>query len=98
MTYFASSTQAFRDDKIPREYKCGTLYTMRKLAYGSAHIPASYQVSRQSLSVEKISIGGGGFAEVRIGKLGDRAVAVRTLRITQQTNKTESTKVCVAST
>lgn len=67
---------------------------MRKLAYSSGQVPARYQVNRQSLSVEEDVIACGAFADVRKGKLGDRAVAIRTLRMDQKTDKIESKKVC----
>lgn len=66
---------------------------MRKLAYSSGQVPARYQVNQQSLRVETALIAGGAFADVRKGTLGDKAVAVRTLRIDCQTDRTESTKV-----
>lgn len=67
---------------------------MRKLAYNSGQVPARYQVNRRSLSVETALIACGAFADVRKGKLGDKVVAIRTLRIDQQTDKDDSEKVC----
>jgi hypothetical protein len=96
VTYVSPSIQVFKDDKIPREYKCNTIYTMRKLAYSSRHVPASYQVDRASLNMEMTVIACGAFADVRKGTLGERAVAIRTLRVDQQADKEESEKVRVA--
>lgn len=90
-------TQVFRDGKIPKEHTCDIIYIMRKLAYNSGKLPARYQVNRESLSVETAVIACGAFADVRKGTLGDKVVAIRTLRISQQTDKNESEKVCVAS-
>ena len=97
VTHVASSTQVFKDDKIPREHKCDTIYTMRKLAYSSGQVPASYQIDRGSLNMEMAVIACGAFADVRKGKLGERAVAIRTLRVDQQLDKSESEKVRGAS-
>lgn len=69
---------------------------MRSLAHDSAQIPPRYQVDPRSLSVEGTVIASGGFAQVREGRLGGRTVAVRTLRIDQQTNPYDVRKVRVA--
>ncbi|KAF9781287.1 kinase-like domain-containing protein [Thelephora terrestris] len=72
--------------KIPSEYERDTLHTMWKLAYRSGQVPARYQVDRHSLSREADVIAGGTFAEVRRGRLGEKAVAIRTLRTDHNTN------------
>ena len=70
---------------------------MRTLAYNSGQVPPGYQVDQGSLSVDTDVIANGAYADVRIGKLGDKVVAVRTLRIDRQTDLYEARKVCVPS-
>ena len=70
---------------------------MRMLAYNSGQVPSHYQVDRQSLQVDSRVIASGAFAEVRAGKLGGMAVAVRTLRTDRQADHFEVQKVCIAS-
>jgi hypothetical protein len=98
ITYVTPFTQVFRGGRIPREHKASTLYTMRKLAYTSGQVPASYQVDRKSLRVGVTVIARGAFADVRKGMLVDRAVAIKTLEIDEQTDEAESEKVCARST
>jgi hypothetical protein len=93
LTDLVPFTQVFRDGKIPREDISSTLYTMRKLAYSSGQVPASYQVNRQSLSAEATVIARGAFTDVRKGALGGRVVAIRTMGIDEQTDESESKKV-----
>lgn len=70
---------------------------MRRLAYNSGQVPASYQVDRNSLSREPAVIANGSFAEVRKGKLKDKVVAIRTLRIDRKNGGDDSQKVRVIS-
>ena len=59
---------------------------MRALAHDSNQVPPRYQVDPHSLSVEGTVIANGAFAEVRMGSLGGKTVAVRTLIIDRQTD------------
>ena len=70
---------------------------MRSLAYESSQVPSRYQVDPGTLSVEGSVIASGAYADVRKGRLGDRTVAVRTLRISQQINLHDAQKVRVLS-
>ena len=97
ITYITSSIQVLRGGKVPDEYECDTLCTMRTLAYNSGQVPPRYEVDRQSLSTEAHVIAHGAFADVREGRLGDRTVAVRSLRTDRQTNLAEVQKVRTAS-
>jgi len=95
-TYVTPSAQVLRDGKIPGQYERDTLCTIRTLAYNSGQVPPRYQVDRKSLSMETHAvIANGAFADVRKGRLGDKMVAVRTLRIDRQTDRDEAQKVCV---
>ncbi|KAF9781215.1 kinase-like domain-containing protein [Thelephora terrestris] len=86
VTNVASSLQVFGAGKVLGEHERGTLNTMRKLAYNSGQVPPLYQVNRRSLRREETIIAAGTFAEVRRGRLDNKAVAIRTLRIDQKTN------------
>ena len=89
------SVQVLRDERVLGERRRDTIRTMRKLAYNSGQIPPRYQVDRNSLSREMGVFANGTFADVRRGKLDNKAVAVRTLRIDPWTDNDESKKVCV---
>ena len=73
-------------------------YLTRRLARNSGKIPARYQVDRDSLNREPTVIANGFFADVRKGKLGDKVVAVRILKVNRETSGDSSRKVCVVST
>ena len=96
ITYVTRSAQVLRDDDIPGKHRSDALCTMRTLAYNSGQIPSHYQADRQSLSVEAHIIASSAFAEVRKGRLGDKTVAVRVLRIDRQTDLNDARKVCTA--
>ena len=96
IAYVASSTQILRGGKVPGEYECDTLCTMRMLAYNSGQVPPCYEVDRQSLSTGTRLIAAGGFADVREGRLGDKTVAVRSLRTDRQIDLHEVQKVRTA--
>lgn len=89
--------KVFKDGKIPNGYERDILRVMRSLAYNSAQVPPRYQVDPRTLRVEGDVIANGAYADVRKGRLGDRVVAVRTLRIDRQTDLHDARKVCVAS-
>lgn len=97
MTYVTPSAQILKDGRIPEENELNTLLTMRMLAYNSGQVPPRYQVDRQSLSVEGDVIFNGEFVDVQEGRLGDKMVAVRTLRTDRRPDRYEVQKVCVAS-
>lgn len=97
ITHVTPSAQVLMNGKIPRGYKPETICTMRMLAYSSGQVPPRYQIDRQSLSVGVRLIARGAFADVREGKLGDKAVAVKTLRVDKTADLYEAQKVCVTS-
>jgi len=97
ITYITPSIQALRGGKVSGEYGHNTLCTMRTLAYNSGQVPPRYKVDRQSLSTEARVIATGAFADVREGRLGGRAVAVRSLRTDRQTDLRDVQKVRTAS-
>lgn len=97
ITYIIPPTQVLGGGRIPGEYEADAIITMRMLAYHSGQVPPRYQVDRQSLSVELLVIANGAFADVRAGRLGDKTVAVRTLRADRKTDNHEAQKVYVAS-
>ena len=95
ITHVAPSVQVLRTGKIPSEHERGTLCTMRKLAYNSGQVPPRYQVNQSSLSREPDVIANGTFADVRRGKLDNKAVAIRTLRVDRATDSSQHQKVCL---
>lgn len=70
---------------------------MRSLAHEASQVPPRYKVDPHTLSVEDSVIAGGACADVRKGRLGDRTVAVRTLRVDRQTDLHDAQKVRVSS-
>jgi hypothetical protein len=96
MTYVVPSAQVFMDGKIPGEYERGTLRVMRTLAYNSGQVPPRYQVNLRVFSMEPDVFAHGGYADVRKGRLGDKVVAVKTLRIDRKTDTHDARKVCPA--
>ena len=66
---------------------------MRKLAGNSRQVPSRYQVEPCTLTVDGGVIAGGSFSDVRRGKLGERTVAVKTLRATQGSDPQDIQKV-----
>jgi hypothetical protein len=95
-TYVVPSAQVFMDGKIPGEYERGTLRVMRTLAYNSGQVPPRYQVNLRVFSMEPDVFAHGGYADVRKGRLGDKVVAVKTLRIDRKTDTHDARKVCPA--
>lgn len=69
---------------------------MRELAYNSGQVPTRYQVEPNTLKVEDNVIAAGGFADIRRGRLGERTVAVKTLRTGWKGNPQDAQKVRVA--
>ena len=53
---------------------------MRTLAHDSSQVPPRYQVEPRALSVEGGAICGGASSVILKGRLGDKTVAVKTLR------------------
>ena len=96
-TYVEPSVQLLRDSNIEDEHRNSILYLTRRLAYNSGKVPARYQVDRDSLNKEPAVIANGSFADVRKGKLGDKVVAIRTLKVDRETSGDSSRKVRVVS-
>ena len=82
--------QVLREGKIPIKSERDTRKVMRTLAYDSGQIPLCYRVLPGTLSVEGGVVARGGSSEVREGRLGEKAVAVKILR----PNKGDASKVC----
>ena len=85
--------QIFRDGRIPDDYERDTRDVMRKLAHNSGQVPPRYQVKPGTLSVEGSVITGGAFSDIRRGKLGEKTVAVKTLRTCRESNPQDAQKV-----
>jgi len=89
---YRTTRQVFRDGEIPNECGRGTLSVMRALAHESCQVPPRYQIEPHTLSVEGDAIDGGGSSDVRKGRLGNKIVAVKTLR----SRNIDAQKVCDA--
>ena len=84
---------------------CGDLHSklagrafcmLRKLAGNTGRLPDSYLVSENDdYQVEEPIFACGGFADVRKGKLAEKVVAVKTIRIAQDSNMSRIRKVGV---
>jgi hypothetical protein len=73
--------QVFRGGRIPNKYERDILGAMRTLAHDSCQVPSRYQVKPHPLIMEKNNpIGTRGSSEIQVGKLGEKVVAVKTLR------------------
>lgn len=69
------------------ETRLNALKVLRKLAANTRQVPESYLVGRWTrFTVHEEIIAGGGFADVREGRLGKRSVAVKTIRVSQETD------------
>jgi len=66
---------------------------MQTLACSSGQVPPRYEIDRQSFSVEPCVIACGGSSDIREGMLGDKTVAVKTLRIGRSDDLHEAQKV-----
>jgi len=77
---YCTTRQVFLDGKIPGRYERDVLSVMRALAHNSGEVPLRYQVEPGSLHVEDDVIATGAFSDIRKGRLGNRTVAVKTLR------------------
>lgn len=89
---YRATRQVFTNGDIPNECKRGTLSVMRALAHDSGQVPPRYQIEPHTLSVEGNTIDGGGSSDVRKGRLGDKIVAVKTLK----SRNIDAQKVCNA--
>jgi len=67
---------------------------MRALAHDSCQVPSRYQVKPDALRVESGVIASGAFSDIQKGRLGEKMVAVRTLRTYRNIN---AQKVYIAS-
>ena len=97
ITYIISSTQVLKDGKVSGKYERDAFCMMRMLAYNSGQVPPRYKVDRQSLSTEARVISNSAFVDVQEGRLGDRTVAVRSLRTNQRTDLHHVQKVLAVS-
>ena len=68
---------------------------MRTLAHDSSQVPPRYQVKPHTLSVESGVIRAGASSDIRKGRLGDKTVAVKTLRTVWKIGPHNARKVCV---
>lgn len=71
-----------------------TLSVLRSLAFNACQVPNHYKVDRSlGYDVDPTPFASGGFSEVLRGNLGSKAVAVKVLRMTEDTNVLELQKV-----
>ena len=70
---------------------------MRALAHDSCQVPPRYQVETDALSMESRVLTSGASSDIRRGRLGEKTVAVKTLKIRGKVNPNDVQKVRVAS-
>ena len=85
--------QVFKDGKIPNRYK-RDISVMRALAHDSSQVPPRHQVEPDTLSVDGDVIACGTSSEIRKGRLGNKTVAIRTLKADRQVDLRDVQKVC----
>ena len=67
---------------------------LRSLAYNAGQVPNRYKINRNlTFDVDPVAFASGGFSDVRRGTLGDKLVAVKVLRMAQDSNVVELQKV-----
>ena len=77
-----SALKMLKKSQFPHATRSHAFKLMRRLAGSSRQVPKSYVVGTFTwYKVEKRVIAGGGFADVRKGKLNGMDVAVKTIRI-----------------
>ena len=90
--------QALKGMEGREETRLNALRMLRNMAANACQVPKSYLIGRWTrYSVKKEILASGGFADVREGRLGGRAVAVKTLRISRQNDIKHVHKVCDAT-
>lgn len=67
------------------------------LAHKSGQVPSRYRVDGHSVVVEPTVIASTSLMDIRIGKLGGKAVAVKTVKVDPKADSNKSRKVCVTS-
>ena len=86
--------KALRGSTLQPEVAHHSFSLLRKLAANTGQLPVSYSVNKRAhFRVEERVYASGGFADVRKGKLNKRAVAVKTIRIAQDSDITKVQKV-----
>lgn len=64
-----------------------TLGVMRGLAYNSCQVPTRYKVDQSlDFKIDPAAFASGGFSDVRKGNLGGQLVAVKVMRMDQNTD------------
>ena len=89
--------QAFRDGRIPSKYERGTRSAMRALAHDSSQVPPRYQVEPGALTVESGVVAGGASSDIQKGRLGNKTVAIKTLKTCREINPGDVQKVRIVS-
>jgi hypothetical protein len=75
-----------KEDQVADRTKSRAFKILRRLAGTSRQVPKSYLVGRWTrFKVKKEIIAGGGFADIREGRLGGKVVAVKTIRTSRET-------------
>jgi len=83
-----------KHSQVPDETKLSALSLLRQLAGASRQVPKSYKIGGWTrYTVKKEIFTSGGFADIRQGRLGARVVAVKTIRISRDTDVDEIHKV-----
>ena len=89
---FSLDAKAFRAAKLDAELRNLAFSVLRKLCGRIGHLPESYLLS-EKLDLPVLPYASGGFADVRMGVFKRKNVAVKSLRISEQDDKTKIRKV-----
>ena len=92
--FFLPTLKVLKHNKASGGTKLRALKLLQQLSGASGQLPKSYLVGRWTwYTVRKEIITSGGFADIREGRLGTRAVAVKTLRTSRESKLEEIHKV-----
>lgn len=86
--------QALRSDRLPKKLAHHGFIMLRRLAGNTCRLPDNYLVGEgDNFQVEEKIFACGGFADIRKGTLAEKVVAVKTIRIAEDSDFPKIQKV-----
>ena len=89
---FSLGAKAFRAERLDPELRQLAFSVLRRLCGKTGHLPESYLLSRK-FDLSGLPRASGGFADVRVGVLKGKSVAVKSMRIAEMDDKARIRKV-----
>jgi len=89
---FSLDVKAFRAERLEPELRQLAFSVLRRLCGKTGHLPESYLLSHK-FDLSGLPRASGGFADVRVGLLKGKSVAVKSLRVSEMDDKTRIRKV-----